>query len=330
MPVRAKEEPRVDPAARDNGYAPNLRAELRGLWLHILKKRAPHVAEWVAGSPHAPLPPGADSTPFLQALSIWFQLMRIVEENAAIRASRLLESTRGPSAVAGSFAQALTVAEIDEDTFAALSEKLSVGPTLTAHPTEAKRVTVLEIHRRIYRDLVRLETDRWTPRERAWILGDIKAEIDLLWMTGELRLERPRPVDEIDWGLQFFRDSIYDAVPMVFAQYRDALESAFGRDLKHTPCLRFHSWIGGDRDGNPNVTNEMTKLALQRGRVAILEVYREKLALAAARLSVSDLILPLPEPARKALLAIVASAPASPRNQNELLRRAVAVHFSPS
>src|SRR5690606_2416559 len=99
---------------------------------------------------------------------------------------------------------------------------------------------------------------------------DIENEIDLLWLTGELRLKRPSPIDEIDWGLQFFRDGLFDAVPNLNRQFSDAVEGRFGHAGNFKPCLQFHSWIGGDRDGNPNVTIETTRAALARNRAAIL------------------------------------------------------------
>ncbi|TGS57599.1 phosphoenolpyruvate carboxylase, partial [Mesorhizobium sp. M3A.F.Ca.ET.201.01.1.1] len=104
-------------------------------------------------------------------------------------------------------------------------DKLSVGPTMTAHPTEAKRVTVLEIHRRIYRKLTELEQRRWAPREHQQLIDDLRSEIELLWMSGELRLERPSVESEIAWGLHFFREVIFEATPKIY----DAVEEALAR-----------------------------------------------------------------------------------------------------
>jgi len=184
-------------------------------------------------------------------------------------------------------------------------------------------VTVLQIHRRIYRHLVALETDRWTPRERAAILDDITGEIDLLWLTGELRLERPSLTDEIEWGLQFFRNSLFDAVPQVLDQLQRAAETTFGEHSPAPPCIRLHTWIGGDRDGNPNVTSEMTAHALRRGRETVLAIYGEALAGAAAKLSVNDRIEPPPGEHRTRLEAIVEGTPVAERNPNELFRQAL-------
>lgn len=309
-------------------YAATLRADLRRLWQAVIQRRAPQVLDLVLQG-EGPLPADEVAIPCLQAINIWFQLTRIVDENTAMRSRRMQEAAHGPASVEGSFAKAiadlpvgLTAAD-----FADLTRKLSVGPTLTAHPTEAKRVTVLEIHRRIYRHLVALETHRWTPREREDILLDIESEIDLLWMTGELRLERPSLRDEIEWGLQFFRDAIYDAAPQLVERFVAAGEARFGTGLEVTPCLRFHSWIGGDRDGNPNVTTEVTRDALARARRAILDRYIDEVGKAAARLSITARIVPLPAEVETALAAIIARSPEAAnlasRNPGEVFRQAL-------
>jgi phosphoenolpyruvate carboxylase len=313
--------PDEDPAAR-------LRAEVLPLWRRVIERRAPLVLDLIL-DPLAPIPAAEAATPCLQAVSIWFQLTRIIDENAAMRARRATEAALGPAAVEGSFARAL--AELDPAMTAAefsdLTARLSVGPTLTAHPTEAKRVTVLEIHRRIYRHLVSLETQRWTPRERDDILADIEGEIDLLWMTGELRIERPTPRAEIEWGLQFFRDSVFDAAPQLFERFIAAGTARFGDGLRVTPCLRFHSWIGGDRDGNPNVTADITREALTRARHAILLRYLDAVTTAAARLSVTARIVRFPADLLTRIEAITATSPRAPdlaaRHPGELFRQAL-------
>ncbi len=310
-----------DPAA-------GLRDEMRRLWHRVIERRAPHVLETVLTT-GADLPDDETAIPCLQAVNIWFQLSRIIDENTAMRSRRMVEATQGPEAVEGSFAKALTTLDpkMTQAEFASLTRHLSVGPTITAHPTEAKRVTVLEIHRRIYRHLVSLETQRWTQRERDEILQDIEAEIDLLWMTGELRMERPSLRDEIEWGLQFFRDALYDAVPQLFDRFSAATEARFGSGQDITPCVRFHSWIGGDRDGNPNVTAEVTRDALARARRAILTRYLDDIAIAAARISITSRIVALPPKAEAPIRAILARSPdakrLAARNPGEIFRQAL-------
>ena len=144
----------------------------------------------------------------LQAWGIWFQLVTLVEQNATMRRLRQTEAERGAEHVPGTFAFVLAEAQragIAPGVIQAVLERARIQPVLTAHPTEAKRVTVLEIHRRIYLLLVELETPRWTPRERENRIGKLRNEIELLWLTGELRLEKPSVAQEVAWGLALFR-----------------------------------------------------------------------------------------------------------------------------
>ena len=176
------------------------------------------------------------AVPYLQACNIWFQLMKIIDENAAMRDRRLAETRDGAGIRRRQLCPRAGTGRViwpRADRLNEVMQTLSVGPTLTAHPTEAKRVTILEIHRRIYRGLVSLEEKRWTPRERADLLEDLRSEIDLLWLTGELRRERPSLNDEIQWGLQFFRDSLFDAVPQLFDRFLSATAPITGQTRAH-------------------------------------------------------------------------------------------------
>ncbi|MGB5557558.1 MAG: phosphoenolpyruvate carboxylase [Paracoccaceae bacterium] len=308
-------------------YAAGLRAELFALLMDVVGLRAPDVAAFMTPTGLGQQPPANRSGPFLQAANILFQLQKIIDENAAMRERRRAESLGGAEAVEGSFAQALDqMRDMTDDQLRDVVASLQVGPTLTAHPTEAKRVTVLEIHRRIYRKLVSLETQRWTPRERAGLMDDLRGEIDLLWLTGELRLERPSLSDEIEWGLQFFRDSLFDAVPMLFEQFHAALPRSLAGDIR--PCIKFHSWIGGDRDGNPNVTASVTREAIERGRAAVFGCYLDALQLAARRISISGAIAMIPPSVTAELRAIIGRAAGQGdklqrRNPGEVFRQAL-------
>ncbi|EFO29890.1 phosphoenolpyruvate carboxylase [Roseibium sp. TrichSKD4] len=300
------------------------------LWdqlLQTVQKRAPAIVDLLTDPSSEPLVP-AQIANFLQAVNIWFHLDSIAEENAAMRERRETEKRHGAHRVSGSFAEAMDkIAMQAPERLESSLESLSVGPTLTAHPTEAKRVTILEIHRRIYRHLVTLETHRWTPRERHSRIEELRAEIDLLWLSGELRLERPSLEDEIDWGLQFFRDSLFDATPQLFESYLAACEKAgVGQAQAVQPCLGFHSWIGGDRDGNPNVTLAATRSALAQGRKTAIERYLSDLYTAARRLSISRDIASLPDSHDALLNTIVGAAERSARiirrNPGEIFRQA--------
>ena len=318
------------PGPGQDGLGDDLRAGLFRLFLAVAGERAPDVARWLRTGAEEPIPSGAEAVPHLQAMNIWFQLQRIAEENGAMRVRRKTEGEAGLSAVPGSFAMVLdrmAATRNDRQQAEAALARLSISPTITAHPTEAKRVTILEIHRRIYLGLVELETQRWTPRERARLVDAIKDEIDLLWLTGELRLERPSLDDEIAWGLQFFRDSLFDVVPQLFEQLADAQGQHLPDMLTGVrPFVRFHSWIGGDRDGNPNVTAEVTARALASGRASALRAHLDAVRLAAQRLSVSVRIAQVPARATAILQPLLAGQDrAMQRNPGEVFRQALSV-----
>lgn len=320
-----------DPGLPADSDAAALRHLLHDLLAEVVTQRAPEVAAWLGTGATDPIPADDRAIPYLQALNIRFQLSRIAEENDAMRQRRRIEAREGAENVPGSFAAAfagLAQQGLDSAAIDAAVAKLAVVPTMTAHPTEAKRVTILEIHRRIYRRLVELETQRWTPREREALYIEIRCEIELLWLTGELRLERPSLTDEINWGLQFFRNSLFDAVPQLYERFIDArAEFAPQSAASERPCLRFNTWIGGDRDGNPNVTAEVTRAAIDAGRLAALACHIEGVERAARRLSISCRIVPVPESNMAALAAVIVQSrsgtPHNQRNPNEIFRQAL-------
>jgi phosphoenolpyruvate carboxylase len=263
----------------------------------VVAVRAPEVRALLWVETEAAVPEEARIAA-LQAVGIWLQLFAIAEENTAMRARRRIQREAGPDALKGSFSQVFAAAAsagLEADEVAAALARAEVVPTLTAHPTEAKRVSVLEIHRRIYRLLVDLENSRWIPAEREARIAELRAEIDLLWLTGELRLERPSVDQEIAWGLHFFRETLYDMTPQLLERCDAALMRHFPTLGRATPAfLRFASWIGGDRDGNPNVTAAVTRDGLDAARRQTLERLEARVAALGQRLSVSADNTPIP------------------------------------
>lgn len=233
----------------------------------------------------------------LQAWGIWFQLLNVAEENTAMRRRRLTEKMNGLEKVPGTFANVFDQAktrDVTVDEIQALLNKAHIRPTITAHPTEAKRVTVLEIHRRIYVLLYRLEGERWTDRERQKFIDALRNEIDLLWLTGELRLEKPTVALEVAWGLHFFEQTLFGRIPETLERLQWALQRAYpGHKFNIPSFFQFGSWIGGDRDGNPFVTNEVTRSTLMKNRHQVLEHYLEALEKLLEVLSVSKTTIEL-------------------------------------
>jgi len=233
-----------------------------------------------------------------QVQGIWFQLLAIAEQHTAMRDRRQTERERGDDAVTGTFGNLIAEAAALGIGAGEVREKLSslrIRPVITAHPTEAKRVTVLEKHRRIYRLLVELEQPRWTARERGALYEQLRDEIELLWMTGELRLEKPSVEQEVHWGLHFFHETLFDGVPELLRKLAKVLEHYYpGEEFTLTPSFQFGSWIGGDRDGNPFVVNEVTRRALAENALGSLRHYEQRMQVLLERLSITERVLPPP------------------------------------
>ena len=315
----------------DKSYASVLQKRLHTSWFRVLDNRASEVSKEIRSGNYLCRPD--QFCDMFQAVTIWFHLSQILDEILNIRRSRLSGYNGNPIGEPSqyNFEGVLSHCNIDTKShFLGLlkKNKLGIGPTITAHPTEAKRVSVLEIHRRIYQTLVKFDSFRWGPKEILQLEKDLEGEIDLLWLTGELRLERPSLEAEIEWGLQFYKTSLFEALPRVFESYDEAIKSVFGKQEFDHFNLRFHSWIGGDRDGNPNVTTEKTMFALDSAKEMVLSVYSQSLTDIASQLSISNKIMPLSKRYFSSLDKIIRARSEDPeglirRNPNETFRQAI-------
>jgi phosphoenolpyruvate carboxylase len=245
----------------------------------------------------------------LQAQGILFQLLAIAEQNAAMRRRRQIERTRGREALRGTFAHVLAEAVEDgvpPQEIQTLLSGLRIRPVITAHPTESKRVTVLEKYRRIYLLLRELEMPRWTTRERTALIDDLRDQIELVWMTGELHLEKPTVQHEVSRGLHFFDETLFDKAPEMLALVDGALERYYpGKHFELPPFFQFGSWIGGDRDGNPSVTTSVTGWTLRQNALAALRHYRDRIVGLARALSITERALPVPPSFRVELARVL-------------------------
>jgi phosphoenolpyruvate carboxylase len=308
-----------------------LEAFLFGLLCDVVATHSPEIEPALRGESRDFAPEVLSRT--LQAQGIWFQLVAIAEQNVAMRSRRAIERVRGYSQVRGTFAYVVAEAAkagVSPEKIQSVLADLRVRPVITAHPTEAKRVTVLEKHRKIYRLLVELESPRWTTRERSALVIAVRNEIELLWMSGELRLTKPTPQQEVAWGLYFFDETLYDAVPELLNKVEQVLHAYYpGEKFTVTPFFQFGAWIGGDRDGNPFVTTEVTRKAVNQNRLESLRRYRSRVLELARNLSLTENASPVPESFKQKLgEALQANAEAEKireRNPGELYRQYLAI-----
>ncbi len=272
----------------------------------------------------------------LQASSIAFQLLHQAEENAIAQQRRASEAAGRLTDDSGSWDQhlrKLATAGWDPATIAQTLRRVHVEPVLTAHPTEAKRQTVLQHHRALYRLLVELENTMWTPSERAALEGQVRAGIERLWRTGEVYLEKPAVADELRNIMHYLTQVFPDVLPWVDQRLRAAWQRAgFDPELLSEPDARPHltfgDWVGGDRDGHPFVTAETTEWTLGTFRAAALDLLRARLTELAAALSLSARRQETPEALaswieERASILGAAGAAAVARNHDEPFRQAV-------
>ncbi|MGI9530514.1 phosphoenolpyruvate carboxylase [Lutimonas sp.] len=244
----------------------------------------------------SPIPNGKVSDEKLaQAIGISFELLNAVEENAATQFRRKTETRLGLETTRGSWAETLNLwksSGVSEQEMLNLFPKIKVVPVLTAHPTEAKRLTVLDIHRELYMLLVKNENPLWSTSEKAAIRQEIKSLLERWWRTGEIYLEKPSLADERSNVMHYFVNVFPEALRLtdqrLLNAWKDAGFDAKKLDQPHTyPNIEFGSWVGGDRDGHPFVTPEFTGETLELHRKAALKILRKELVQLAQKLSFS-------------------------------------------
>ncbi len=231
----------------------------------------------------------------MQAHSILFQLINMVEQNTIVQERRKLESEGALNQVPGlwphAFDRLMDLHYKPEEITRHLSH-LHIEPVLTAHPTEAKRITVLEHHRRLYLLLVKKENSVWTPSELSSLKEEIKTEMERLFFTGEIYLEKPRISDERRNVIHYFTNVFPNVVQELDRRLFWAWEQKqFPGDLINSPDrlpkITFGSWVGGDRDGHPLVTAEVTQESLHHMRRQSVQLLERRLGELAKKLSLS-------------------------------------------
>lgn len=214
-----------------------------------------------------------------QTYSIAFQLLNMVEENVAAQVRRARESDLGLASEPGLWAdqlERLKRAGVTESEIATQLPSIRVEPVLTAHPTEAKRLAVLDQHRALYYLLVQRENQMYTPHEQIAIRDEIKVTLERLWRTGEVHRTKPIVAEERRNVVHYLRDVFPIVLRDVDLRLRQSWsEAGFEPDAlsspDHFPRIRFGTWVGGDRDGHPLVTAQVTRETFFELREAALE-----------------------------------------------------------
>jgi phosphoenolpyruvate carboxylase len=259
-----------------------------------------------------------------------FQLYNLVEENAQAHYREKLLQLQGPESISGTWSKVLrhlrAAGHTPEDIGAGIG-KLQLAPVLTAHPTESKRFTVRAHLREAFQLLQQLSSlPRENPR-RAALEDDLKGVLELLWRTGNIYLHKPEVRTEIEQILFYLEDAFTAGVPAVDRHLDSVYDQLqFPAASRHYPRWRFGNWVGGDRDGHPFVTAEITADTFALFRERAVTLIDQKLEELARELSFSDRLLRLPATVPAALESLgerlgPAARPALERNPNEPWRQ---------
>jgi phosphoenolpyruvate carboxylase len=227
----------------------------------------------------------------LQALS--FQLLNLVEVNGAVQNRRKLEDKEGLQSINGLWPKNLELLKsqgISESEILNILPQIRIEPVLTAHPTEAKRPVVLGQYRTLYLLMVKRENSMYTQREQEDIRKDIKLSLHRLWLIDDIFLEKPDVRSELSSIIHYLVNVFPLVIPEMDKKFLQSWEeSGFNTEnlnrAENFPRISFGDWVGGDRDGHPLVTSEITAYTLKQFRLNALWIIKSKLADLSEKLS---------------------------------------------
>ncbi len=226
------------------------------------------------------------------AFATYFDLVNLAEENQRVRWLRQEVDEAYPEPVPESIGDAVATLKergVTSEQMATLLDNLSIEMVLTAHPTEARRRTVLDKLTHISSLLWQISTGKPSKREKEEIRVALHTEISTLWLTERARTVTPAVADEVRTGLYFVNAVFWDSLPVIHDDLYKALQVHYPGVRSGSHWLSLASWIGGDRDGNPNVTTEVTAETLHLHRGLAIENHRRRLQELARQMSISSL-----------------------------------------
>ncbi|ENU64078.1 phosphoenolpyruvate carboxylase [Acinetobacter lwoffii] len=218
----------------------------------------------------------AEILPLTRAFTHFLNFANIAEQYHVVRRRRQSEfddTAESPNPLVPLF-EKFKQQEISADTLYQQICELKIELVLTAHPTEVSRRTLIQKYDGINNALSKFDQQKLTPRERQAVLADLKQLISSAWQTDEIRQHRPTPIDEAKWGFTTIEQTLWNAVPKFIRELNGMVQAQCGQNLPlDVAPVRFASWMGGDRDGNPNVTHTVTQEVLWLSRWKAADLY---------------------------------------------------------
>lgn len=230
--------------------------------------------------------------PVTRAFTQFLNLANIAEQYHRVRRHRAWERLDTPSPQAGSIRELFPRLKSQGTTPQQLwhsVQQLDIELVLTAHPTEVSRRTLIQKYDNIADSLEKLDYVDLTPIERQHELAKLKHHIVAAWRTDEIRRTKPTPIDEAKWGFTTIEQTLWHSIPQFLREFDEVIFEHTGQHLPltHAP-IRFASWMGGDRDGNPNVTHKVTQEVLLLSRWQAAELYWRNIESLRSELSMED------------------------------------------
>lgn len=250
--------------------------------------------------------------PVARAFSQFLNLANTAEQFHSI--SPHGEAANNPEGLGKVFTRLKEHADLDEKDIRSAMESLSIELVLTAHPTEITRRTLIHMLVEVNNCLKQLDHGDLADYEHKHITRRLRQLIAQYWHTDEIRKNRPTPVDEARWGFAVVENSLWEGVPQYLRELNEQLEDVFGYKLpvENVP-VRFTSWMGGDRDGNPNVTADITRRVLLLSRWKAVDLFMRDIQVLVSELSMTECT---PE-----LLALVGGNPDEQEPYRLLMKR---------
>ncbi|MGL5287700.1 MAG: phosphoenolpyruvate carboxylase, partial [Aeromonas sp.] len=225
--------------------------------------------------------------PVVRAFSQFLNLANVAEQFHTISRS-FADQTGATDPLEQVFAK-LKGSDLSQEAIVRAVNELDIDLVLTAHPTEVTRRTLIHKHVQLNDCLEALEITDLLPRERERILNRIEQLINQAWHTNEIRIQRPTPVDEAKWGFAMIENSLWPAIPEFMRNLDAQMQKHLGVRLPLDAApVRFTSWMGGDRDGNPFVTAKVTAEVLELGRWMAVSLFYQDIKELTSELSMGD------------------------------------------
>ncbi|MGJ3241813.1 MAG: phosphoenolpyruvate carboxylase [Opitutales bacterium] len=240
----------------------------------------------------------------LKAFALYFQLINLAEDNHRIRRKRHYERETGgkqPRSVPWTI-EKLKKDGVGANAIQQMLDHLDIQLVFTSHPTEIKRKTVIAQLRWIAEELRELDRQDLIPVERDRAEAGIRAAVNALWQTRDRREKKVEVLDEVDGTLIYFDETLFHEIPQLFRQMSDALATHYPDHTFRLPSFfRFGSWSGGDRDGNPNVTPQVTFETLKRQKRLVLKRYIGELEILIRSMSHCSVMTPFTDELKESL-----------------------------